>query len=40
MFDVDPIEGLTLIEFRKDLAVEDIFENTACDFKVSILSFP
>ncbi|VDN53078.1 unnamed protein product [Dracunculus medinensis] len=40
VFDVDPIEGLTLIEFRKDLAVEDIFENTACDFKVSILSFP
>uniref|UniRef100_A0A9J2P855 3-oxoacid CoA-transferase n=1 Tax=Ascaris lumbricoides TaxID=6252 RepID=A0A9J2P855_ASCLU len=33
VFDVDPNEGLTLIEVREDLSVEDIIENTGCVFK-------
>ncbi|KHN78266.1 putative succinyl-CoA:3-ketoacid coenzyme A transferase, mitochondrial, partial [Toxocara canis] len=35
VFDVDPNDGLTLIEVREDLSVEDIIENTGCTFKVS-----
>ncbi|VDK46714.1 unnamed protein product [Anisakis simplex] len=35
VFDVDPNEGLTLIEVREDLSVEDVIENTGCAFKVS-----
>ncbi|VDM38652.1 unnamed protein product [Toxocara canis] len=34
VFDVDPNDGLTLIEVREDLSVEDIIENTGCTFKV------
>uniref|UniRef100_A0A914ED75 Succinyl-CoA:3-ketoacid-coenzyme A transferase n=1 Tax=Acrobeloides nanus TaxID=290746 RepID=A0A914ED75_9BILA len=35
VFDVDKNEGLTLVEIRKDLKVEDIVESTGCQFKVS-----
>lgn len=35
VFDVDLVNGLTLIEVRDDLTVEDIIENTGCAFKVS-----
>lgn len=35
VFDVNIGEGLTLVEVRADLTVEDIVENTGCSFKVS-----
>uniref|UniRef100_A0A7E4ZS85 Succinyl-CoA:3-ketoacid-coenzyme A transferase n=1 Tax=Panagrellus redivivus TaxID=6233 RepID=A0A7E4ZS85_PANRE len=35
VFDVDPTAGLTLIEVREDLTVEDIVANTGCQFKIS-----
>ncbi|VDM36698.1 unnamed protein product [Toxocara canis] len=35
VFDVDHNEGLTLIELRKDLSVDDIIKSTGCTFKIS-----
>ena len=35
VFDVDKTEGLTLIEVRQDLTVEDIVKSTGCSFKIS-----
>lgn len=35
VLDVDLVNGLTLLEVREDLTVEDIIENTGCTFKVS-----
>lgn len=39
MFDVDKQSGLTLIEVRSDLTVEDIKKATGAPFKVGVLSF-
>jgi len=35
VFDVDKAEGLTLIEVRQDLSVEDVVKATGCSFKIS-----
>ncbi|KAK0392993.1 hypothetical protein QR680_000009 [Steinernema hermaphroditum] len=35
VFDVDKAEGLTLIEIREGLTVEDIVQNTGSEFKIS-----
>lgn len=35
VFDVDTKNGLTLIEVRKDLTVDDIKKLTACKFEIS-----
>ncbi|CAD5205821.1 unnamed protein product [Bursaphelenchus okinawaensis] len=35
VFDVDPVNGLTLMELREDLKVEDILNTIEPDFKVS-----
>uniref|UniRef100_A0A0N4ZI54 Succinyl-CoA:3-ketoacid-coenzyme A transferase n=1 Tax=Parastrongyloides trichosuri TaxID=131310 RepID=A0A0N4ZI54_PARTI len=35
VFDISKKEGLTLIEVREDLSVDDIIKNTGCDFKIS-----
>uniref|UniRef100_A0A915BCI5 Succinyl-CoA:3-ketoacid-coenzyme A transferase n=3 Tax=Parascaris univalens TaxID=6257 RepID=A0A915BCI5_PARUN len=40
VFDVDHKKGLTLIEVRRDLTVDDIVKNTGCDFEVSPLLQP
>ena len=35
---MDLVNGLTLVEVRDDLTVEDIVENTGCAFKVITFS--
>ncbi|XP_013390054.1 succinyl-CoA:3-ketoacid coenzyme A transferase 1, mitochondrial [Lingula anatina] len=35
VFNVDPLEGLTLVEIADDTSVEDIVACTACEFRVS-----
>ncbi len=35
VFDVDPDEGLTLIELREGHTIEDLIEQTEAQFKIS-----
>lgn len=35
VFDVDPNEGLTLIEIADNITLDELKECTGCDFKVS-----
>ncbi|KAF1612383.1 UNVERIFIED_CONTAM: putative succinyl-CoA:3-ketoacid coenzyme A transferase, mitochondrial, partial [Eudyptes robustus] len=35
VFDVDPVNGLTLVEIREDLTIEDLLETVEPNFKVS-----
>lgn len=37
VFDVNPSEGLTLVEKHSDVSVEDIVKSTKCDFKVCVI---